>query len=659
MSQSLKYTLPEHLAARQTARRREWNVQLVALAIAAACIAAAGMLARPINEIRREHQLVIDPTVLATLPPDIALLGKLGTFRALAIDWASIRAERLKEEGKTYEALQLHKTICALAPQYPKLWVYAAWNMAYNISVSQYTPEARWQWVQNGIKILRDEGLRYNPNSVTLFKELTWIYWHKIGDFLDDEHLNYKRALAVEMERVLGPPPVALSDKEYYDWFRKIVVAPRDLDRFLTDDAETADLVTRLKDVQLAPDASLLDFVARNIRPELRPEELQKGAPARDPQTNRRLEIIRSPKNAESLDRLLAALRSDALRNRYKLDLDWMMDLMLKQYGPLDWRNAFAHALYWSSLGDKVTEGVEGTDPADSMNNARFVLFSLQQLITRGRMTLIPNFDDPFKSYIELTPDLRFIPYTFESYMRLGKKQFGDDPRYVEGTPGPQFMNGFVTALHNWIQLLYLDGGQRNIEQAENFYAWLRGNNPHPDGNTQEQYLVPLDEFVMGQLRSSMDTFKAGNAIVNSFLRQALKDWSLGLMDQALRAVTLARQCYDYWMKDTRIDFNDRRKMQPIRVMLRDQIESYMQSLEIDPLAKARLWKVLPLEQRQLSYDMIRPFLERMCEAINPPWDMNKAFSEPPGMEEFRKTDIDYRSPDRPKGVDQGERYRK
>ncbi|MEK7710533.1 MAG: hypothetical protein AAB341_01440 [Planctomycetota bacterium] len=659
MSRTLQYTLPEHLAARQTARRREWNVQLVALAIAAACIAAAGMLARPINEIRREHQLVIDPTSLATLPPDIALLGKLGTFRALAIDWASIRAERLKEEGKTYEALQLHKTICALAPQYPKLWVYAAWNMAYNISVSQYTPEARWQWVQNGIKILRDEGLKYNPNSVTLFKELTWIYWHKIGDFLDDEHLNYKRALAVEMERVLGPPPVALSDKEYHDWFRKIVVAPRDLDRFLADDAEAADLVTRLRDVQLGPDTGLLDFVARNIRPELRPEELQKNAPTHDAQTNRRLEIIRSPKNAESLDRLLAAVRSDALRNRYKLDLDWMMDLMLKQYGPLDWRNAFAHALYWSSLGDNVTEGVERTDPADSMNNARFVLFSLQQLITRGRMTLIPNFDDPFKSYIELTPDLRFIPYTFETYMRLGKKQFGDDPRYVEGTPGPQFMNGFVTALHNWIQLLYLDGGQRNIEQAENLYAWLRGNNPHPDGGTQEQYLVTLDEFVMGQLRSSMDTFKAGSAIINSFLRQALKQWSLGLMDQAMRSVALARQCYDYWMKDTDIDFNDRRKMQPIRVMLRDQIESYMQSLEIDPLAKARLWKVLPLEQRQLSYDMIRPFLVRMCEALNPPWDMNKAFPEPPGMEEFRKTDIDYRSPDRPKDVDQGERYRK
>ena len=160
MAETVQYTLPEHLAARRVSQRSEWTVQIVALTIAAVCLAGAGLLTRPINEIRKSQQLVIDPAVLATLPPNIALLSKLGTFRALAIDWAAIRAERLKSEGKHYEALQLHQTICALAPQFPKLWAYAAWNMAYNISVSQYTPEARWQWVQNGIKILRDEGLK-------------------------------------------------------------------------------------------------------------------------------------------------------------------------------------------------------------------------------------------------------------------------------------------------------------------------------------------------------------------------------------------------------------------------------------------------------------------------------------------------------------------
>jgi hypothetical protein len=658
MAETASYTLPEHLAARRSAQRSEWVVQAVCLGIAAACLAGAGLITRPIHDIRRQQQLVIDPETLATLPPNLALLGKLGTFRALAIDWAAIRAERLKQEGKHYEALQLHQTICALAPQYPKLWGYAAWNMAYNISVTQYTPEARWQWVQNGIRILRDEGLKYNPKSITLYKELVWIYWHKIGDFLDDEHMNYKRAWAVEMERVLGAPPVVLSDEEYLAWFRPIVNAPRDVGRFLSEDKAAADFADRLRRVRLAPDESLLDFVARHVRPELRAEHLQLET-GTDELLSQQLELIGSPEHRPVLQSMLAAIRSDVLRNRYKLDLDWMLDLMVNQFGPLDWRNAFSHSLYWSSLGDKESAGRPGNDPADEMNNARFVFFSLQQLIARGRITLTPNFDEPFKSYIELTPDLRFIPYLYETYLRLGKKHFGDDPRFKEGTPGPSYFNGFVTAMQTWVELLYLEGGEKNLEQAENYYAWLRQFNLGKDGKPQPQYTVTLEEFVMGGIKGSLSTFRAASAIINSFLRQSLKQWSLGFEDQALQSLWLARKCYDYWMMDTKVDYNDRRKMQPIRILLRDQIDAFLESNEVDPLVKARLWRGLPLDQRRLTYDGLAPYFERLAGAQDPPWDVKKAFAEPPGMEEFRLTDPEYRSPDRPKDAEQGERYRR
>ncbi|MEK7756273.1 MAG: hypothetical protein AAB385_03585, partial [Planctomycetota bacterium] len=121
-SHTLRYSLPEHLAARRAAQRSEWVVQTIAVSVAVVCFTLAGLLIGPVNTIRKERQLVIDPATIKGLPPDIALLGKLGTFRALAIDWASIRAERLKEEGKTYEAMQLHETVCALAPRFPKVW---------------------------------------------------------------------------------------------------------------------------------------------------------------------------------------------------------------------------------------------------------------------------------------------------------------------------------------------------------------------------------------------------------------------------------------------------------------------------------------------------------------------------------------------------------
>ncbi|MCH7734100.1 MAG: hypothetical protein IH961_02675 [Chloroflexi bacterium] len=652
------FTSSQQILAREAARRREWRVQLSACAVALGCFVAAGLLVRPVNEIRKERQLVIDPETIKGLPPDIALLGKLGTFRALAIDWAAIRAERLKDEGKTYEALQLHETICALAPRFPQVWVNAAWNMAYNISVMQYAPEARWKWVRNGITILRDKGIQYNPKAVTLYKELAWIYWHKIGDFLDDEHLNYKRALAVDMERVLGAPPVVLDDAEYYAWFRKIVDAPRDLKALIESDVEIASLVSRLVEVQFAPDIMLLEFVARHIRPELRVADLQIEAERSDTLTADRLAVLTREDHRDAVDRLLSAVRSKVLRETLKFDLDWMMHLMVDRFGPLDWRNAFAHSLYWSSLGDELAKEHENLNRHDKLNNARSVLFSVQQLILKGRITLYPDFDDAFSSYIELMPDTRYIPFLYNEYMRLGKEYFSDHPEYREGTPGPIYMNGFVTSMHNWIELLYLEGGKENLALAENFYVWLRKNNPHPDGSTQERYLKTVDEFVMGDLLAQLATNRAAGALIRSFTQRALKQFALGLTRAGVTSLRRARQCYDYWMIDTQGDINERRKMQPFRVILRDEISTYMLHPRISPLYKVRLWKHLPLQQCQMTYDRLRPYFERLCDAQDPPWDMTVAFSEPPGMEEFRKTEIETRGAPRREDVEEGERYR-
>ncbi|MBI1825339.1 MAG: hypothetical protein HY287_13715 [Planctomycetes bacterium] len=648
------YTLPEHLAARRAAQRAESTTVLIAVATTIACFVAAAFLVPKITRIRREKQLMIDPTTVKGLPPDIALLGKLGTFRALAIDWAAIRAERLKEEGKVYEELELRETVCALAPRFPKMWAYAAWNMAYNISVGQYTPEARWQWVNNGIKILRDKGIQFNPKSVTLYKELAWIYWHKIGDFLDDEHWNYKRALAVEMERVLGPPPLAVNNQEFFDWFKHIVDAPRDLARFLKDNIDIATLRARLREVDLDADDSLLDFVARNLRHDLQITEVLQEKPSEDSLLTRRMQILTDEKVQPTLERLLAALRSNVLRTRYHMDVDWMYDLMVKQYGPLDWRNAFSHSLYWSSWGDKVTEGVAAGDVTDSMNNARFVFFSLQSLIARGRMTLTPDFDDPFNSHVELTPDTRLIPFLYDTYLRLGKKQFKDDPRFREGTPGPHFMTGFVSAMQNWIELLYLEGGEQNIKNAENYLAWLRENNPDPDGKTQVQYLVTVEEFVMGDILSQLRTHRAATAIINGFLFRGLKHFSVGEIATGMNAIGRARLCYEYWMNDTKVDYNDRRKLAPIAILLRDQTEQFLLAADVDAIAKVQLWRVLPLEQRQMVWDKLKAFFAKLCETRKPAWSVAVAFPEPAGMNEFRATGVQDRPESAQEGADRG-----
>lgn len=649
VSQIVDYVLPEHLAARKSAQRREWVVQITAAAIAIVSITTAAELVPTINNIRIARQLVINPDKITGLPPDLALLGKLGTFRALAIDWAFIRADRLKEEGKYYEAYELHDTICKLAPRFPKVWVHAAWNMAYNISVAQYTPEARWQWVSNGIKVLRDGGIHYNPKSVTLYKELTWIYWHKIGDFLDDEHLNYKKALAVEMESVLGPPPVTLTDADYIAWFDHIVAAPRNLQDFLASDAEVARLAFQLKSVGLPPDATLLEFVARRLRDDLRPADLAAQQSAEpDFLLVQRLELLRKPEDQETLQRLLAAVRSDVLRNTYHMDLDWMAHLMKDEYGPLDWRNAFSHGLYWSSKGDEEARGHVNLDVNDQLNNARLVFFALNNLVMRGRIVLIPDFDDPFKSYIEMLPDTRYISYSYDTYMRLGKEYFGDRPDFIEGTPGPNYMNGFVTAMENWIELLYLEGGESNIERAEAYYAWLRKFNPHPDGSVQERYLITLDEFVNRDIIPQMSTYRSASAILRSLVDRGLKQFSLSQIGPGLRSLIRARFCYKFWMQDTRNDINERRMMQPFPIIVRDQVEGFMKSPTIGPMWKVRLWKSLPEEHRQMVYDRLLPQFVELCAAQSPQWSVEKSFPEPPDMEAARQRTPDYTGePDR------------
>jgi hypothetical protein len=289
------------------------------------------------------------------------------------------------------------------------------------------------------------------------------------------------------------------------------------------------------------------------------------------------------------------------------------------------------------------------------MNTARFVFITLQYLITKGQITLWPDFDDPFSSYLELMPDTRYIPYLYDSYLRLSKEQFGHDPDFEEGKVARNYRTGFVTSMHQWIQLLHLEGGKENVAQAENFYAWLRENNKHPDGSTQEQYLKTLDEFVMGDLLDTLHVYKTAEAAIRGIVQRALKQFSLGLTSAAVASLRRARLCYDYWMTGTKADPTDRRKLQRPLIILRDEVDAYINRPDIGALFKARVWKNLPLELRQMTYDRLAPYFPKLCDAQSPPWAVAAAFPEPPGMNEFRRKDIEYRAPGRREDAEQGQ----
>ena len=188
--------------------RRQRIIQLAALVLCAALLYAGGRFMPAVNQGRTQLNAFGTEDVLKNAPPEYAFaIEAFGAFRSLIVNIAFIRAETLKQAGRYFDAMQLASWICKLQPRFPSVWNFHAWNMAWNISVTTFTPEERWNWVYNGVRLLRDEGIRFNPRAVDLYKQLGWIFNNKMGENLDDHHWNYKRAWAWRMHLVLGAPP--------------------------------------------------------------------------------------------------------------------------------------------------------------------------------------------------------------------------------------------------------------------------------------------------------------------------------------------------------------------------------------------------------------------------------------------------------------------
>lgn len=146
-----------------------------------------------------------DPLINA--PPLVNLTTvALGGFRGMIADVMWIRLTALQQDGRYFEIIQLADWITKLEPRLSDVWAYHAWNLAYNISVMIPDLTERWRWVDQGIRLIRDEGLKYNPGDAQLLLELGWLFQNKIGAPYDEAHLLYKQQWASEMRTLLGGP---------------------------------------------------------------------------------------------------------------------------------------------------------------------------------------------------------------------------------------------------------------------------------------------------------------------------------------------------------------------------------------------------------------------------------------------------------------------
>ncbi len=629
------------------------------------------------------------------MPPEIALpTVALAGFRGLAVDYFWMRCEQMKQEGRYYEANQLANWICKLQPRFAKVWAFQAWNLAWNISVGTQTPQERWKWVYNGVKLLRDEGLRYNPKALSLYRELGWIFFFKMGDYMDDQHWNYKRRWAWEMDRILGDPPpdiqaegtklelaailhsephkksVLPTDKptaekkledvvdpsvtRVIDWFRPVAQAPATWKAFVAD-PEMAGVVKRLADagVELRVDTmtgrpeintSFFDKYQRILTPTFKQQfDALAGRLTYTPDEKALRDLMTDPDSKPQAQRLLAFMRRQVLEAKYKLDATWMLRLM-ERFGPIDWRVPDAHGMYWTSYGIKQMEDLGVKDvqeffgPDTSLNTDRIMLFALQRLTNYGRLFFVPDLENVDSSTINLLPDLRFVTATHKAYLQVGHKY---DPNAGK-IAGEDLRDGHQNYLRDAVRMFYLYG---QYNQADYYYEYLRKNYKLRDGRTNPDYMLAMRDFVLHhEFTNRLTDPRIATDAMTGLINQALRFLIMGDNDKVQGILRNAKNdIYDAYMSRWQDKPMDRMKLPPFQNIFNDAVASNLNTPgnSEDMLGmKSRLWGALPIETQLAIYDDVEPTLRKQCAAVGVAEEMDKIFPPPKDIEQYRKTHL-------------------
>ncbi len=487
--------------------RDRW-VQLFAALVAVACLGCSAVLATFTAASAGRNRLVYADTAEASDPPEVALGVAMGAFRGLFVNMLWMRANELKEEGKYHEAVDLASTITKLQPRFGKVWVFHAWNLAYNISVATQTKEERWQWVKAGIDLLRKQGIPANPGDTEMHKELAWILLHKVQGYMDDAHHYYKRQFAREWTIVMGEPPRVpvvtrsydAAKKEYIEqWLTPIAEAADTLDELYAREPAARELVERLK-TEFGYDPGP-EFLER--QQVIRAFYTPLWSVGLDVETEHTplVKLLSDPKYRTAVPALLRHIRKRLLIDEYHMDIRRMIRYTDK-FGPLDWRHPAAHAVYWSAKGVeegllRMNEGNRGD--FDFVNTDRITIQAVQELYRSG--TIFFDITNP-DFYITI-PNADFIPTYGEQLAELSKREEEEfritKGAKIQGRTYRMYSAGYENFLRDAIRYLYRRGDK---ESAEEYYQKLRTFDKMNTNSMYrvEQLSVPLDQFVVDEI---------------------------------------------------------------------------------------------------------------------------------------------------------------
>jgi hypothetical protein len=627
--------------------RDRW-IQLAAVPVLALSALGAGMVLPRLIDQSDEHLLRYTDVSVEGAPPIVVLGSAIGAVRGLIVDYLWIKLNIMKEEGKFYEIMADADLITKLQPRFAAVWATHGHNMAYNVSVATHTEEERWEWVKAGINLVRNKGIRYNPNDLNLHRELAFWFAHKLEGISDDAHLYYKREFCREWHAVLGEPPVDYIER--VAWIKAIADAPRTLDEADARTPGVKALVERLRS-SLSPYEQQFRFALDvKLLRAYSEWEAARGRSAYAQLLGIDQQLQQSSKFFQAFDAiasdeeiqpqwraLIAHLRKRTLLDDYNMDPHLMYEYT-RDLGPLDWRHGSSHALYWARKGSQYGEVrvVKEDDVYKIMNNDRHQLHAMQELARWGRISF-----DPFSTdYPARFPDPRWIEAIDKWFDHFYVKHFK-----VRGWGGDTFIAFHQNFLGSAIRQLYHSGepqlAQRYLDRLDSLYG--QGSKT---GATD--YSVPLDVFVWQRTKGEYESqpHVAPGDVAAALRYGYIVGLGEGRPEVFEQTIKFAQQVTE-WFKTNEVNAFDTKfgtgRMKDLLGQLEATVPAVFGQVITDSqlplLQRLMIYSQAPDWLQQRVYDQALPQISQQFQSDQLSRSMTLAtvFPEPSGMEQYRR----------------------
>jgi hypothetical protein len=636
---------------------RDTKIQIGALAVLLSCLLASGGLAVTLSAVAGRAKLTYADRAEDAGNKEVALGIAMGAFRGIFVNFLWIRANALKEAGKFHEAIELSSAITRLQPRFSRVWVFHAWNMSYNISVSTQTPEERWSWVNAGINLLREKGVPANPNDMLLHKELGWIFLHKIGGYTDDANAYYKRRLAEEWTIVLGPPPGRTpEDRDRSKAIAKCVAfltpieeAPPSIEGVVAAEPSARTLLDRLASevgvtFEHTDQVYLLLTQYERYRAVTRSNRRALYEQNMGPRTIAFGALMQDPAMERAWQGLIPHLRRRMLVEKYHMDPARMIRYTQK-YGPMDWRHHAAHSLYWAQKGVEA-----GKERWTNLNKLDYDFLNTDRIVAQSVQDLYRTGDLYFDFLAAAQGQYAFLqgvpsPHFVESYggiiQEMRERSWADNTDNRGTTP---LSAGYENFLKDAVLFFYrrgeIDVAQKWQNELIN-YPELNLNNPY----RIQELSVPLPEFVANELR---DRLTSPSIMISQVSAGLMSAYASGLLggdpDLFLAQFEFAKRVHGVFMnnqfrntpaggENVRMEQMDR----DFRMVAGGMFHQFIAALDIDDAET--VYQAAPPDLRRWAYaQMVETYKEEFdARAPQTGRTFAQAFPEPEGMEEFER----------------------